>query len=86
VLPRALFGVLNTFLYFPSGAVSPPESFPGWMRALSVIDPLTYGVHAFKALLLRDAGWSAIGMDLGILTCFSLVMLGAATLLLKRTL
>ena len=32
LLPRAIFGVLNTLLYFPSGAVYPPQAFPRWMR------------------------------------------------------
>src|SRR5437762_7951046 len=29
LLPRAMFGILNTFLFFPSGAVYPQEAFPG---------------------------------------------------------
>ena len=29
LLPRAIFGVLNTVLYFPSGAVYPQQGFPG---------------------------------------------------------
>ena len=28
LLPRAIFGVLNTLLYFPSGAVYPQQAFP----------------------------------------------------------
>jgi ABC-2 type transport system permease protein len=33
LVPRAIFGMLNTVLYFPSGAVYPQQSFPGWMKA-----------------------------------------------------
>src|SRR2546430_7087627 len=33
LLPRALFGELNTVLYFPSGAVYPQQGFPAWMQA-----------------------------------------------------
>ena len=29
LMPRAMFGVLNTLLYFPSGAVYPQQGFPG---------------------------------------------------------
>ena len=29
LMPRAIFGVLNTLLYFPSGAVYPQQAFPG---------------------------------------------------------
>ena len=28
LVPRAMFGVLNTLLYFPSGAIYPVEGFP----------------------------------------------------------
>ena len=64
LVPRATFGVLNTFLYFPSGAVYPTQAFPGWMRAIAKIDPFTYAVHAFKCLVLKNTGFGAIGFDL----------------------
>jgi ABC-type multidrug transport system permease subunit len=38
LLPRAMFGVLNTVLYFPSGAVYPQQGFPGWMQVIAVAD------------------------------------------------
>jgi ABC-2 type transport system permease protein len=86
LLPRAVFGVLNTLLYFPSGAVYPQQGFPQWMKAIAVADPFTYAVHAFKSLLLKDTGFSAIGFDLGFLLIFSVVMMSAATALFRRTL
>src|SRR6185312_6215545 len=85
LLPRAVFGVLNTLLYFPSGAVYPQQGFPGWMQAIAVVDPFTYSVHAFKNLLLKNTGFEAIGYDLGFLTIFSVVAMTAATKLIKRT-
>jgi ABC-type multidrug transport system permease subunit len=86
LMPRAMFGVLNTVLYFPSGAVYPQQGFPGWMQAIAVVDPFTYAVHAFKSLLLRNTGFEAIYGDLGYLLVFSVVSMGAATLLFRRTL
>jgi ABC-2 type transport system permease protein len=86
LLPRALFGVLNTLLYFPSGAVYPQQAFPGWMRAIAKADPFTYAVHALKSLLLKDTGLGAVSFDLAYLGVFALVTLGAATMLFKRTL
>jgi ABC-type multidrug transport system permease subunit len=43
-------------------------------------------VHAFKALLLRQAGFTAIWHDLLFLTIFATVMISIATPLFKRTL
>ena len=84
--PRAMFGLLNTVLYFPSGAVYPQQGFPGWMHVIAKIDPFTYAVHAFKSLLLKNTGFDAIAGDLLYLTVFSAVAMSAATLLFKRTL
>jgi ABC-2 type transport system permease protein len=86
LMPRAIFGILNTLLYFPSGAVYPPQGFPGWMQAIAVVDPFTYAVHAFKSLLLKNTGFEAIAADLTYLTIFSVVSMTAATILFKRTL
>jgi ABC-2 type transport system permease protein len=86
LMPRAMFGLLNTVLYFPSGAVYPQQGFPGWMQVIAAVDPFTYSVHAFKSLLLKDTGFAAIGGDLLFLAIFSAVAMTAATLLFKRTL
>jgi ABC-2 type transport system permease protein len=86
LLPRAVFGVLNTVLYFPSGAVYPQQGFPGWMQAIAVVDPFTYAVHAFKCLLLKNTGLGAVGYDLLFLLGFSAIAMTLATRLFKRTL
>jgi len=86
LMPRAIFGVLNTVLYFPSGAVYPTQGFPGWMQVIAKIDPFTYAVHAFKSLLLKNTGFEAISGDLLYLLAFSTVAMTAATMLFKRTL
>ncbi len=86
LMPRAMFGLLNTLLYFPSGAVYPQQGFPKWMQPLAAIDPFTYAVHAFKSLLLKNTGFAAITTDLLYLGIFSIVSLTAATLLFRRTL
>jgi ABC-2 type transport system permease protein len=86
LLPRAVFGVLNTLLYFPSGAVYPQQGFPGWMQVIAVVDPFTYAVHAIKCLILKNTGFEAISYDLLFLSLFAVVAMSAATRLFKRTL
>ncbi len=86
LLPRALFGVLNTLLFFPSGAVYPIKAFPGWMRVITAIDPFTYAVAGFKSLLLKNTDLFAISGDIAFLVGFAAIAMGAATLLFKRTL
>ena len=84
--PRAMFGILNTLLFFPSGAVYPQQAFPGWMRAIAKVDPFTYIVHALKSLMLKNTGFEAITFDLMYLLAFAVVTMSAAVLLFKRTL
>lgn len=86
MVPRAMFGVLSTVLYFPSGAVYPQEGFPAWLRAIAIVDPFTYAVHALRSLLLKDGGFAAISGDLLFLVVFSAIAMTAATLLFRRTL
>jgi ABC-2 type transport system permease protein len=86
LVPRAIFGMLNTVLYFPSGAVYPTQSFPGWMKAIATVDPFTYAVDGFKQLVLKNTGLMAIQTDLAFLVGFTILTLVAATLLFKRTL
>jgi ABC-2 type transport system permease protein len=85
-VPRAIFGMLNTVLYFPSGAVYPTQSFPPWMQAITVVDPFSYAVHGFKQLILKDTGLMAISGDLCFLFGFTVVAMTLATVLFRRTL
>jgi len=86
LVPRATFGVLNTLLFFPSGAVYPINAFPAWMKAITLIDPFTYAVHGFKELILKNTGLMAITSDLAFLLIFAAGAMAAATLLFRRTL
>ncbi len=86
LVPRAMFGVLNTLLFFPSGAIYPIAAFPPWLRAIAIIDPFTYAIHGFKAILLKDGGFVAIRGDLLFLFLFGFGTLLIATPLFKRTL
>jgi len=84
LVPRAIFGVLNTLLYFPSGAIYPVEGFPPWLRWISYVDPFTYAVDALKALLLKNAGLQAIYLDILILAGFSIVLVSLSVAFFRR--
>jgi ABC-2 type transport system permease protein len=86
LVPRAMFGVLNTLLFFPSGAVYPIFAFPKWLQAIAVVDPFTYAIHGFKAILLKDGGFVSIEYDILFLFAFGFGALLIATPLFKRTL
>jgi ABC-2 type transport system permease protein len=84
LVPRAIFGVLNTLLFFPSGAVYPIAAFPPWLRWISVIDPFTYTVHALRNITLKGTGIEGIYMDVLALAGFAILMIGGCIALFKR--
>jgi ABC-2 type transport system permease protein len=84
LVPRAIFGVLNTLLFFPSGAVYPVEGFPWWLRWISIVDPFTYTVHALRNLTLKNTGIEGIYKDVLVLAGFSAIMISACIALFKR--
>ena len=86
LVPRAMFGILNTLLFFPSGSVYPIEAFPKWLRYISKVDPFTFAVHGFKALLLKETGLVAVWQDMVYLTAFAVLAMAIAVPLFKRTL
>jgi len=86
LVPRAIFGILNTLLFFPSGSIYPVQAFPAWLRAIAKVDPFTYAVHGFKALLLKESGLTAVVPDMVYLTVFAVITLVLAVPLFKRTL
>jgi ABC-type multidrug transport system permease subunit len=86
LVPRAIFGILNTLLFFPSGSIYPVQAFPWWLQAIAKADPFTYAVHGFKALLLKETGLLAIWPDILYLSIFAVITLSIATPLFKRTL
>ncbi len=86
LVPRAMFGILNTLLFFPSGSIYPINAFPVWLQAIARVDPFTYAVHGFKGILLKESGFAAVLPDALFLAIFGATMLLFATMLFKRTL
>jgi ABC-2 type transport system permease protein len=86
MVPRAMFGVLNTLLYFPSGAIYPIQSLPAWLRPITYIDPFTYAVHGLRVLLLKGATIRVVLPDVFFLGVFTALMFFGSVKLFRRTL
>ncbi|GAG15561.1 unnamed protein product, partial [marine sediment metagenome] len=72
------FSIVMNFVIFPlfflSGALYPLENFPVWLRYISKIDPLTYGVDGLRAALIGVSSFS-IFYNFIFMMIFSLVMI-----------
>jgi len=87
------FNIIMNFLVMPmlflSGAMYPVTSMPPALRQLTQINPLTYGIDAFKHVLLRN-GTPPLGpefpliLDLAVVTALSLVMITLAALSFRQ--
>ena len=87
------FNIIMNFLVMPmlflSGAMYPVTSMPPALRHLTQINPLTYGIDAFKHVLLRN-GTPPLGpefplaLDLLVVTAISIIMLTLAALSFRR--
>lgn len=69
-------------LFFASNALYPVELMPGWVRAISTVNPLSYEVSALRGLLigLPTNYW----LDFGVLIGAAVVGICAASALLGR--
>jgi ABC-2 type transport system permease protein len=69
-------------LFFGSNALYPIDLMPGWLRAISVVNPLTYEVNALRTLLLGLPG--NLALDLGVLVVAVVAGVSVAAALLDR--
>jgi ABC-2 type transport system permease protein len=60
---QMLMNFLVMPLYFLSGGMFPIASAPGWMRALMVADPLSYGVDGLRNVLYAETKVSLDGQE-----------------------
>jgi ABC-2 type transport system permease protein len=81
---RGMFGIINVLVFFPSGALYPVESYPKWLRVISDVDPLTYGIAALRDLLLRGSPLSSCYSEWIFLLTFSLVCAVLTKVLFRR--
>lgn len=66
---QAFHAIINLFLiplWLVSGALFPMSGASGWMRAIMLVNPLTYGVEALRAALYASGETTSTGLSLGL--------------------
>src|SRR5215471_16178297 len=85
---QAFHAIINLFLiplWLLSGALFPLSGASGWIRAVMYANPLTYGVEALRTLMYPGSpGEFSLVASMATLVLFSLVMFGAAFLIVNR--
>ena len=69
-------------LFFSSSALYPTWVMPGWLQAISKVNPLTYEVEALRGLLIGTP--TIVWLDIAVLVGSTLASITCASLLLPR--
>jgi ABC-2 type transport system permease protein len=69
-------------LFFSSSALYPASIMPGWLQAISTVNPLTYEVEALRGLLIGTA--TTLWLDATVLAGATVLAIACAALLLPR--
>lgn len=79
--------VINFFvfpIFFLSGALFPVEEFPEYIRFLTYLNPLTYGVDGMRWSLIHFSEFNPI-IDFIVIGAFSVLVILISTILFNRT-
>ena len=73
-------------LWFLAGAFFPTSELPSWLYPISVVNPLTYATNALRDVMLNGYFQpSAIALNIGIISLFSVAMLLLSFTVFKQT-
>jgi ABC-2 type transport system permease protein len=73
-------------MFFLSGALYPLDTLPDWLKILTYIDPLTYGIDGLRgAIQGTSVAHFPILLDFGVLSLFCLFTLLLSSYLFKRS-
>ncbi|HEY1374687.1 MAG TPA: ABC transporter permease [Candidatus Binatia bacterium] len=80
----AVIGLTALPLTFLSSAFVPLESLPAWMRAVALINPMTYAIDAMRALILTGWNPQALATMAAVLVVFDAAMLWLGSRVIGR--
>ena len=87
---HAIMNLLLIPMWMLSGAVFPASGASGWIRAIMLVNPMTYGVSALRLVIFpggsHAGGFADPGLTLSVLVvvAFGMAMLAADTWLVAR--
>lgn len=82
----SLIGFITLPLIFMSSALAPLEAMPAWMRALALLNPMTYAIEAVRGLVLDGWAWGALIKTVLLLAVFDTVCVVVGSVVLRRKL
>ncbi|MDE1874854.1 MAG: ABC transporter permease [Patescibacteria group bacterium] len=71
---QAVMNFLIMPLFLLSGALYPLNGLPSFLTAVTIVDPLSYGIDAMRGLLIGSSHFG-VGLDLVVLTALTVIFL-----------
>jgi ABC-2 type transport system permease protein len=81
---QLIMNLLIMPLFFLSNALFPIDKMPGWLRAVSVFNPISYAVDGLRGLLI-NASQFGIMFDFGVSIAALIISITVATYLFSKT-
>ncbi len=86
---QGFHAIMNIFLiplWILSGALFPASGAAGWVRALMLVNPMTYGVSALRRFFYDQplAAEPPFGLSLTVVVLFAVAMAAAGTIAVRR--
>jgi len=82
------FSLIMNFVVSPmlllSGSFFPVSNFPDWLKPLTYIDPLTYGVDGLRSSLIGFSQFPLL-LDISVLSAFAFIMVILGSWLFSKT-
>src|ERR1035438_4136426 len=70
-------------IFFLSGALFPLTGLPSALLVITKVDPLSYGIDAFR-ILLAHSGTASLSLDLSVLVVITLIFLSVGSYLFSK--
>lgn len=80
---QAVYGFIMMPMFFLSGALFPLDALPLWLKSLTYLDPLTYGVDALRGLLTGVSHFS-LWQDFAAMFIFLITTTSLGSYLFRR--
>jgi ABC-2 type transport system permease protein len=79
-------GLINFPVFFLSGAFYPVESLPDWLRAVVLVNPMTYAVDGLRGVMIKGTSLANVLPDVVVIGTFALLMVLLGNLALYMSL
>jgi ABC-2 type transport system permease protein len=81
----SLIGFITLPLIFVSSALVSLDAMPVWLKAIALLNPMTWTIDAVRTLILEGWRWTQLAIVIGALIIFDIGCVALSSRVLRRT-